>query len=239
MNFDNKNIIVTGAARGIGKAAAEIFAKGGANVAIVDINADALSKVKCELSQYGKKITAHICDISDEGEVKNTVGDIIKEFGKIDVLVNNAGIYHSEERFCKQTSDSWKRYFDINVLGTMYFTNAVLKNMQENRYGRIVNLGSVAAVYGIKYMITYSATKGAIHAFTKALAKDVADYGITVNTVAPGNIHEGDANYPDMSFLGRSGTPAECAEVIAFLASDAASYITGQSYQVDGGRKVM
>lgn len=239
MDFKNKNIIVTGSAQGIGKAAAEIFAKNGGNLALVDLNEEGLKNAQKELSVYGTAIRTYVCDISDETTVKTTVESIIADFGKIDVLVNNAGVYFGEPRFAEQTSELWEKLFKINVIGTMNFTSLVLNNMIENKYGRIINLGSVAAVYGIRYMITYSATKGAIHAFTKALSKDVAEYGITVNTVAPGNIHEDGQDYPDMSFLGRSGTPAECAEVIAFLASDSASYITGQSYQVDGGRKTM
>ena len=131
---------------------------------------------------------------------------------------------------------------EINVLGTMYFTRALIANMIQNRYGRVVNVSSVAGVYGIRNMVDYSTTKGAINAFTLALAKEVTEFGVTVNSVSPGNILS-DSNLekdnPELSFAGRSGTNKECADVICFLASEKASYVSGQNYIVDGCRKKM
>lgn len=121
----------------------------------------------------------------------------------------------------------------------MCFTRAVINNMIENNYGRIVNLVSVAGIYGLRNMVDYSMIKGSAIAFTRALAKEVGSYGVTVNTVSPGNIRTNGGNTPEMSFLNRSGTPRECANVICFLASDEASYVSSQNYQVNGSRKSM
>lgn len=239
MIFNDKVAIVTGAAGRIGAATVKMMAERGAQVILVDVNEEKL-KLECEkLCSEGLRVCYKICDISSEESVKAVTSDILQQFGKVDILVNNAGVYRREDSFCDQSSDMWKHLIDINILGTLYFTQAVLESMKAHNYGKIVNIGSVAAIYGIKYMITYSMTKGAIHAFTKALAKEVADYKITVNTVAPGNIQDRSDVFCEMSFLGRSGLPEECAEVIAFLASDASSFVTGQCYVVDGGRKVM
>ena len=140
------------------------------------------------------------------------------------------------------TKTAEKKKIEINVLGTMYFTRALIASMIQNRYGRVVNVSSVAGVYGIRNMVDYSTTKGAINAFTLALAKEVTEFGVTVNSVSPGNILS-DSNLekdnPELSFAGRSGTNKECADVICFLASEKASYVSGQNYIVDGCRKKM
>jgi len=239
MNFKNKTVIVTGAARGIGRAAAELFAESHADLIITDIGEEPLMAFEKELMAGGTKVMARLCDVRDEACVNAVVQEAIRTFGKIDVLVNNAGIYMNDRGlFAESKSDHWKTKIDVNILGTMYFTHAVINNMIENNYGKIVNLGSVAGVYGLRNMVDYSMTKGAVIAFSKALSKEVGPYGITVNAVSPGNIHESN-EFPEMSFLNRSGTPRECAKVICFLASDDASYVSGQNYQVDGSRKTM
>ena len=138
-------------------------------------------------------------------------------------------------------SAEWKKKIEVNILGTMYCVSAVLPHMIKNHYGRIVNIGSVAGSYGIANMADYSMTKGGVIAFTKALAKETAPYGITVNTVSPGsiNVTEEENVMPEHSFMGRAGTPEECASVVVFLSSDEASYVSGQDYRVDGCRKKM
>ena len=134
------------------------------------------------------------------------------------------------------TSDMWKKCIDVNILGTMYTTHAVLPHMIEKHYGRIVNIGSVAGEYGISYYVDYSMTKGAINSFTIALAKEVAEYGVNVNAVLPGNIGSlGEQGDNELSFIKRRGTPEEVANVVSFLASDEASYINGSNVLVDGG----
>ena len=239
MNFENKVCIVTGAASGIGKATAEILAKGGAKLSLMDINGIKLQAFADELQQKGTQVLDFCFDISNPDEIKKMVDSTLECFGRIDVLINNAGIYKAEQEFESQDIADWKKLIDVNILGTMAMTQAVLPTMKKQKIGRIVNLGSVAATYGISYMITYSTTKGAIHSFTKALSKQVAEYGVNVNTVAPGNIREDLSVGADMSFIGRAGSYSECAKVICFLASDDASYVTGQCYTVDGGRKMM
>ena len=139
----------------------------------------------------------------------------------------------------------WKKFFDINVMGTMYVTKAFLGNMVKNAYGRIINVASVAGVYGLSSMVPYSATKAAVIAMTKSLAKEVVKEGVLVNSVSPGSVSPGenlDYNFhveSPLPFMGRTGTDMENANLICFLASDEASYISGQNIQIDGCRKTM
>ena len=178
-------------------------------------------------------------DVSDEAAARSAVAEALEKFGRIDILVNNAGIFPPSE-FISSSSEQWKKVFDINVLGTMYLSHAVLPSMLENGYGRIVNVGSVAGVYGLSWFVDYSASKGAVISFTKALAKAVSGKGVTVNCVSPGSVAEkGSDRMKDFSFVGRAGTYEEIANVILFVASDAASYVSGQNYPVDGCRKQM
>ncbi|MBQ3573449.1 MAG: SDR family oxidoreductase [Clostridia bacterium] len=240
MEFKDKTVIITGASVGIGKATAIEFASRGATLGLIGINAEQLEEVKSEIEALGAEVSAYVCDVSNEESVKKTVSGFIAKYGKIDVLVNNAGVWRYTEAFVEMDSSIWKKIIDINILGTMYFSQAVLKNMIENKYGRIINLGSVAGVYGNAYMAPYSMSKGAISAFTKALAKEVTGYGITVNNVVPGNVlNEGATSNEALSFANRSGRLEEFAYLICFLASDKAAFISGQDYQIDGCRKKM
>lgn len=244
MKFTDKVALVTGAARGIGEATALNLAKNGASLFLVDLNQEGLSRVKAACEALSAKTQIAICDISNEAAVHDCVQACLSAFGRIDILINNAGVYFGEGEFLNSKREDWKKLIDINIYGTLYFTQEVLPGMVAQKYGRIVNLASVAGVYGISYFPIYSLTKGGIHSFTKALAKSVAKDGVTVNCVSPGNIHEGDPyaqpeNLKNMSFLDRCGTPEECANVVCFLASDEASFVSGQDYLVDGCRKVM
>lgn len=237
MDFSGKTAFVTGAARGIGQATAVGFAKNGANVIIADISD--MTETYEEVKKFGHGVMQVTLDVSNESDARKAVADAEAQFGKIDILVNNAGIFPLAD-FTKQTSDEWKRIIDINVLGTMYLSQAVLPSMIENGYGRIVNLGSVAGVYGLSWFVDYSMTKGAIISFTKAHAKAVSDKGITVNCVSPGSAApKGSDTMKEFSFIGRAGTYQEMANVILFVASEEASYISGQNYLVDGCRRQM
>ena len=237
MDFKGRTAFVTGAARGIGRATAIGFAKKGANVVIADI-AD-LSETYEELKKHTDNVMKINFDVSDEADARAAVTSALRQFGKIDILINNAAIFPASD-FISTASDQWKKVLDVNVLGTMYLSHAVLPYMIENRYGRIVNIGSVAGVYGLSWFVDYSMSKGAVISFTKALAKAVSDKGVTVNCISPGSVApDGSDSMKEFSFVGRAATYDEIANVIIFVASDEASYVSGQNYLVDGCRKQM
>ena len=240
--FEGRNVIVTGAAEGIGHATAAKFAMEGANVVLIDLNNRGLQTAKEELSVFGTDIQTFCSDVANEQIAKEIVADTIARLGKIDILVNNAGVWRRDIAFVDTTSDMWKKYFDINVFGTFYYTHAVLPNMLEHGWGRIINVGSVAGVYGKSNMADYSASKGAVIAFSYALAKEVTDKGILVNCVSPGMVsweYDNPHLLTDINYIGRMGTHTEIANMICFLASEEASYISGQNIQVDGCRKII
>ncbi len=243
MDFNGKVAVVTGAAVGIGMATALGFAEKGADVVLVDLNGQKLKEVQKKIEKYGVKSKIFALDVSDEKAVCSAVEEVEREFGKVDILVNNAAIWRGWAPFNETPIDVWKKFLDINVMGTVYFTKAVIDGMIERKYGRIVNVASVAGVYGNAKMAPYSATKGAVISFTKALAKEVADKGITVNAVSPGSVspsENDDIDFyqsSDLAFMGRTGTDRENADLILFLCGDEAAYISGQNIQIDGVRK--
>jgi NAD(P)-dependent dehydrogenase (short-subunit alcohol dehydrogenase family) len=243
MEFQNKTAIVTGAAVGIGKATSIQLAVGGANVVMVDMNPQTLTAAKAEVEAITSNVITVICDVTDPTAVENAVQTAVDTFGGVDILVNNAGIWRCWATFLETSVEDWKRFLDINLMGTVYFTKAALPHMLKKGYGRIVNVASVAGVYGNANMVHYSATKGAVISFTKALAKEVTGQGVTVNAVSPGTVNSSkngdiDASTPNEStYLGRSGTGRENADLICFLASEKSSYISGQNILIDGCRK--
>lgn len=243
MDFTGKTAIITGAAVGIGRAVAIRLSQAGANVILVDMNGEKLKKVEEELKVYGNDVLVFEGDVTDENRIQEIVTNALMKFSTIEILVNNAAIWRDQASFMDVSVEEWKRYIDINVMGTVYFIRAVLPNMLENNYGRIINVSSVAGVYGNAKMVHYSTTKGAVNLLTKALAKEVTDKNILVNSVCPGSVSPSDnpdVNYykeSNLSFMGRTGTDMENANLIAFLASDEASYISGQNIQIDGCRK--
>ncbi len=243
MNFKGKTAIITGAAVGIGRAVALLLAKDGANVVIADIDEGALKITEEELKEITENVLALRCDVSDPEAVIDCVAKTNERFGKIHILINNAAIWRIKGSFSETSVDVWKKVFDINLMGTVYFTKAVIDQMTENGYGRIINVASVAGVYGNANMVHYSASKGAVIALTKSLAKEVSHLGITVNAVSPGSVSPADHRDIDytaptpLSFIGRTGSDRENADLICFLASDKASYISGQNIQIDGCRK--
>lgn len=243
MEFNGKTALVTGASVGIGRATAILLAKKGASLVLLDVDFERLVTLKEELSAYTEDVLIYRCDISNEALVYETVEEATKHFGKIDILVNNAALWRDFAPFAEVSTELWRKYFDINVMGTVYVTKAVIDGMIQNGYGRIINVASVAGVYGNKNMAHYSATKGAVISFTQALAKEVATNGITVNSVSPGSVSpssESDIDYSQpsqLSYMERTGTCRENADLICFLASEGSGYITGQNIQIDGGRK--
>ncbi len=245
MDFSGKTVLITGAAVGIGRACALQFAEKGANVVLVDYNADTLKETETEIKEITDKVLSFVCDVSDNIAVSDVTQKAVVHFGKIDILVNNAALWRQFSTFDETDFDVWEKFISINVMGTVYFTKSVIDKMIENKYGRIINVASVAGVYGNAMMVPYSATKGAVISMTKALAKEVTGKGITVNAVSPGSVspaENDDITYTQestLSFAGRTGSTKENADLICFLASEEAGYISGQNIQIDGCRKKM
>ena len=234
-----KTVLITGASRGIGAACAELFAENGYNVIINYTR----SSEKAEALAAKTGGTAIRCDVSDPASVEKMVSDIIDKYGKIDVLVNNAGISVTGV-FDLVSDEDAKRIFDVNVFGTLNCTKKVIPYMLKRKYGKIINISSMWGQTGGSCEVHYSAPKAAIIGFSKALAKEVGASGINVNCVAPGMIMtDMTACYTDEEVeeikeeipLGRCGDPRDIAETVLFLASEKASFITGQVIGVNGG----
>ena len=245
MEFKGKVALITGASVGIGRAAALQFVEKGASVVLVDWNRETLAVAEKEVRQYTDDVLAIPCDVSKESEVIKGVKTAIERFGKIDILVNNAALWRAYGPFIETPTDEWKQYIDINIMGVVYFTKAVLGGMLERHWGRIINVASVVGVYPKANMVHYSATKAAVIAMSTALAKEVTEKGVLVNAVSPGSVSPSenpdiDHSVPsDLCFMGRTGTDRENADLICFLASDKANYISGQNILIDGCRKKM
>ena len=244
MLLDGKTALVTGASRGIGRAIALRLAAEGARVAINYAgNVKAAEEVKASVEAAGG--TAILCqaDIADSAAVEAMVADVVKEFGAIDILVNNAGITR-DTLLMRMKDEDFAKVLDTNLKGVFYCTKAVSKLMMKKRSGRIVNMASVVGLVGNAGQTNYAAAKAGVIGFSKSAAKELASRGITVNVVAPGFIGtDMTAGLPESVKekmltdipLGRMGEPEDVANAVLFLASDQASYITGQVVNVDGG----
>ncbi|MBR6789518.1 MAG: SDR family oxidoreductase [Oscillospiraceae bacterium] len=245
MEFKGKTALITGASVGIGRAAALQFAEKGAAVVVADWNQETLAAVEQELLRITPDVLAVRCDVSKQDEVLAAVRAGEERFGKIDILVNNAALWRAYGSFLESSVDEWKQYIDINVMGVVYFSKAVLPGMLERHWGRIINVASVAGVYPKANMVHYSATKAAVIAISSALAKEVTAEGVLVNAVSPGSVSDSgnsdiDHHTPsDLCFMGRTGTDRENANLICFLAGEDASYIAGQNILIDGCRMKM
>ena len=243
MNFLGKNVMITGAAVGIGRACAIRFAKMGANLLLLDADSEKLAKTAKEIAPLHVQTVSKPCDVSDENAVREAVKQGENDIGTIDILVNNAALWRYTALFCEVSAAQWKRYLDVNVMGCVYCSQAVLPGMLKKHWGRIINVASVTGVYGHANMVMYSATKGAVIAMTKALAKEVTAQGILVNSVSPGTVSssaEEDMDFTspnELSYMGRTGSDNENASLICFLASEEASYISGENILIDGCRK--
>lgn len=235
----SKNVIITGASRGIGRECAVRFARAGYRVAAV------YNKSESEAIRLREEIGCSIykCDVADCGAVNRTAELILSELGSADVLINNAGIAQ-QALFSDITEEMWDRMFNVNVKGVYSFTHALLPSMIHHKHGRIINISSMWGQVGASCEVHYSAAKAAVIGFTKALAKEVGLSGITVNCIAPGVIDTDMNSLLDietMEFLkeetpmNRIGTPSDIAAAAMFLASEEAGFITGQVLGVNGG----
>jgi 2-hydroxycyclohexanecarboxyl-CoA dehydrogenase len=248
MRLEGKVALVTGGTGGIGAATCARLAAEGAKVAVADLDAAAASELAADLGGFGLEL-----DVRSTQAARAAVTAIESELGPIDILVNNAGIA-DDDFFVRSTEEQWDRLIAVNIRGVLAVTHAVLPGMQERGSGSIVNLTSEAGRLGSQLATVYSATKGAVLAFTKALAKETARRGVRVNAVAPGPIETpmmrkaeelgeiGQRFVQGMimsTAMRRPGQPDEVAATIAYLASDDASYVTGETIGVSGGMGMM
>ena len=247
-SLKNRTAVVTGAGspRGIGRAIALSLAAQGADVAVCDIDLAGAERLAAEIKETGRQSLAYRVDVAHAADIERMVADIQQQWAKIDILVNNAGITQPV-KVVDMTEADWDRVLNVNLKGTFLCTKAVLPGMITQNYGRVVNLGSVSGkrgggVFGGAH---YSAAKAGIHVFAKALAREISQHGITVNSVAPGliatDIRGGLENPEEQKRMcadipiARMGTPQEVAAAICFLASDEAGYITGEEIDINGG----
>jgi 3-oxoacyl-[acyl-carrier protein] reductase len=247
VDLSDKVAIVTGAAQGIGRSIALSFAKDGANVVINDLPnyldlAETLAK---ELEAFGRRALIAIADVSDWEQVQKMVEDTVRVFGKIDILVNNAGILGPIAPIVELEVSDWDRVINVNLRGVFLCCKAVLPYMIKRRSGKIINIASVAGREGNPNMVAYCAAKAGVIGLTRALAEELAPFNIQINCVAPvltetsmlkGYTKEQLELLKSKIPLGRFAKPYEVADLVKFLASDAANFITGQTYNISGGR---
>jgi 3-oxoacyl-[acyl-carrier protein] reductase len=244
----NRVAVVTGGAQSIGRAIVDRLAKGGVDIVIADIQLEKAQASAAEVAAAtGRKVTALALDVSSTKAAAESIDRALAEMGRIDILVNNAGTTR-DNLIMRMDESDWDKVLDINLKGAWNCSKAVIRAMMKARYGRIVNMASVSGLAGQAGQTNYSASKAGLIGFTKALAREVASRGITVNAVAPGFIPTPltDILSPEMKAalvkmipVGRMGTTEEIAYAVEFLAADEAAYITGHVLSVDGGLVMM
>ncbi|MCD6595680.1 3-oxoacyl-[acyl-carrier-protein] reductase [bacterium] len=246
MHLTDKVAIITGSGRGIGAAIAKKLASHGAKIALVDINENDLSARHDEIVSSNGIAEYFKCDVSNWNDVKQTTDSIVEKFGRIDILINNAGITR-DNLIMRMPPDDWDIVLAVNLKGAFLFTKAIVRPMMKNRYGKIVNISSVVGIFGNAAQANYSASKAGIIGLTKSTAKELASRGIRCNAVAPGFIEtEMTKNLPEKAVdeflqatpLKYPGKPDDVAELVMFLCSPESDYITGEIIRVDGGMAI-
>jgi 3-oxoacyl-[acyl-carrier protein] reductase len=243
MQFEGKVSLVTGASQGIGETIALNLAGAGATVILVDVLKDKLEAVGAKIREMKGQADIHLADVTRSDQVAAVVESALKARGRIDCLVNNAGIAR-DNLLLRMKEDEWDAVLAVNLKGVFNFTKSVLRSMVQNRQGRIVNVASVVGLMGNAGQSNYAASKAGVIGFTKSVAREVAARGITVNCVAPGYIDtamtqklsdEVKKAFMDLIPMKRFGSPEDVAQAVMFLLSDQAAYITGQVIGINGG----
>tara|TARA_A100001037_G_scaffold271706_1_gene267399 strand:- start:3012 stop:3758 length:747 start_codon:yes stop_codon:yes gene_type:complete len=243
-SLSNKVAIVTGASRGIGKVIAEIFSLAGAHVICLARTEDAIQSLAKNINLNGGSASFSTCDISDGNAFSSIINNTVKEYGKLDILINNAGVTH-DSLLMRMKEGQWDSVLNINLKGAFHGMKSAIRPMMKNRGGRIINITSIVGLTGNAGQANYAASKAGLIGMSQSVAKEVASRGITVNCIAPGWIEtdmtEELSENVKKEFLNKIpirkiGLPQDIAYTALFLASDEAKYITGQTITVDGGR---
>src|SRR4030043_1181021 len=245
MLLQGKVAIVTGAGQGVGQGIANVLAREGAKVVVADLNGERAKRAADLIKAKGGEAMAQTVDVLNMEKVTAMVGTTLKTYGGLHILVNNAVAPSVNVPFAQSKEQDWDQDLGVGLKGYLICTRAVINHFLQQNYGRIISISSSAGKMGSPNLAAYSAAKGAIIAFTKALARELAKTGVTVNSVAPGAVNtpmqdrlseEFKAHMRSTIPVGRYSRPEEIGEAVAFLASDRTNYITGQIYSVDGGR---
>ena len=245
-DLNNKVAIITGASQGIGRTIALVFAKSGANVICIARSESKIKELCLEITDQGGQASPIACDVGDGDAFANAIKSVTNEYGKLDILINNAGITR-DALLMRMNDTQWDEVLNTNLKGAFHGMKSAIRPMMKNKYGRIINITSIVGLTGNPGQANYAASKAGLIGMTQSIAKEVGTRGITVNCIAPGWIDtEMTVDLPEDSKkdlldripIGKIGKPEDIANAAVFLASDEASYITGQTITVDGGRVI-